>query len=270
MTSFSLGTLVAALAPAFPVLVAGPRRPGRRHRADDAAADHHDPQRSSTPDRRGRMMGTISIVISVAPAIGPTVSGLVLDQLSWRWMFWIVLPIALVSLALGARVGAQRDRAAPTSPIDVVSVVLSALAFGGLIYGLSSIGESATRPHARARLGPARRRRRSRWSRSSPASSSSATGRCSTCVPSARRAFSIAVRPGRGQHDGAVRHPDPAADLPAERARPLHARHRPPAAARRSDHGPARPARRSARSTASARARSSLPGPRSPASPCGA
>jgi DHA2 family lincomycin resistance protein-like MFS transporter len=141
MTSFSLGTLIAALAPVFPMLVAG-----RVVQAVGTALMM--PLLITTilnvvdEDRRGQMMGTISIVISVAPAIGPTVSGLVLDQLSWRWMFWIVLPIALVSLALGARwvrnVTEPRD-----VPVDVVSVVLSALAFGGLIYGLSSIGESA-------------------------------------------------------------------------------------------------------------------------------
>lgn len=142
MSSFSLGTLVAATAPVFPLLVTG-----RVVQAVGTAlmmpllittilnvVDEH---------RRGQMMGTISIVISVAPAIGPTVSGLVLDQLSWRWMFWIVLPIALLSLALGSawvrNVTEPRD-----VPVDVLSVVLSALAFGGLIYGLSSLGESAS------------------------------------------------------------------------------------------------------------------------------
>ncbi|SEC23902.1 MFS transporter, DHA2 family, lincomycin resistance protein [Nocardioides exalbidus] len=142
MSSFSIGTLVAALAPVFPMLVAG-----RVVQAIGTALMM--PLLITTilnvvdEDRRGQMMGTISIVISVAPAIGPTVSGLVLDQLSWRWMFWIVLPIALLSLALGAawvrNVTEPRD-----VPVDVVSVVLSALAFGGLIYGLSSIGESAS------------------------------------------------------------------------------------------------------------------------------
>ena len=142
MSSFSLGTLVAATAPVFPLLVTG-----RVVQAVGTAlmmpllittilnvVDEH---------RRGQMMGTISIVISVAPAIGPTVSGLVLDQLSWRWMFWIVLPIALVSLALGA--AWVRNVTEPRNvPVDAGSVVLSALAFGGLIYGLSSIGESAS------------------------------------------------------------------------------------------------------------------------------
>ena len=51
--------------------------------------------------RRGATMGTITIVIAVAPAIGPTLSGVILTALGWRWMFWIVLPIALIALTAG-------------------------------------------------------------------------------------------------------------------------------------------------------------------------
>jgi DHA2 family lincomycin resistance protein-like MFS transporter len=78
----------------------------------------------------------------MAPAIGPTISGLILSALDWRWMFWIVLPIALVALAAGAtllRVPFETRRV----PVDAVSVVLSAVGFAGLVYGLSSIGEAA-------------------------------------------------------------------------------------------------------------------------------
>ncbi|WP_244963047.1 MDR family MFS transporter [Nocardioides dongkuii] len=142
MISFTAGTLLAALAPTFGVLVAA-----RVVQAVGTALMM--PLLITTiltivpAERRGRMMGTISIVISVAPAIGPTISGLVLAELDWRWMFWLVLPIALVSLGLGSawvrNVTEPRD-----VPIDVLSVILSALAFGGLIYGLSSIGESAS------------------------------------------------------------------------------------------------------------------------------
>jgi len=94
-------------------------------------------------ERRGVVMGNVSIAISVAPAIGPTVSGLILQFLSWRFMFAIVLPIALAALVLGSRLlgkvsepGRQR--------LDVVSVLLSVPAFGGLVYGLSRLGESAS------------------------------------------------------------------------------------------------------------------------------
>src|SRR5690606_37715249 len=86
-------------------------------------------------------MGNVSIVISVAPAIGPTVSGLILNALSWRWMFWLVLPIALVMLFIGFR-KVENVTEPERVPLDITSVILSAFGFGGLIYGLSRIGES--------------------------------------------------------------------------------------------------------------------------------
>ncbi|MFT2752949.1 DHA2 family efflux MFS transporter permease subunit [Clavibacter sp. Sh2088] len=141
MTLFSLGTLVAAIAPGFGVLLLG-----RIVQASGTAIMM--PLLFTTvlnlvpAARRGRLMGVISIVIAVAPAIGPTVSGLILSSLSWRWMFWIVLPIALVALTLG--LWKITNLTTPRKlPFDILSVVLSTLAFGGLIFGLSSLGESA-------------------------------------------------------------------------------------------------------------------------------
>jgi DHA2 family lincomycin resistance protein-like MFS transporter len=89
------------------------------------------------------MMGTISIVIAVAPAIGPTLSGFILGSLDWRWMFWIVLPIALVALTAGLTWLRVDDERQEPTPIDAISVPLSAIAFAGLVFGLSLLGESA-------------------------------------------------------------------------------------------------------------------------------
>jgi DHA2 family lincomycin resistance protein-like MFS transporter len=142
MTLFSLGTLISALAPGFGMLVAG-----RVVQASGTAIMM--PLLMTTvmtlvpAASRGRTMGNISIVISVAPAIGPTISGAILSVLDWRWMFWLVLPIALAALALGA-VKMQNVTTPRRSSIDVLSVVLSALAFGGIIYGLSQLGEAST------------------------------------------------------------------------------------------------------------------------------
>ncbi|MCM0622404.1 MDR family MFS transporter [Nocardioides bruguierae] len=141
MTAFSVGTAVSAVAPVFGVLVLG-----RVIQASGTAVMM--PLLITTvmtivePERRGRMMGTISIVISVAPAIGPTISGIILQSLSWRWMFLFVLPIALVALAAGARW--VRNVTEPRAiPLDVLSVVLSAIGFAGLVYGLAGFGEAA-------------------------------------------------------------------------------------------------------------------------------
>lgn len=140
MGLFSLGTAVCALAPGFAVLLAG-----RVVQATGTAVML--PLLMTTvmtvtpPASRGRTMGNISVVISVAPAIGPTISGLILSVLQWRWMFGLVLPIALGALALGAarlpNIGETRY-----ARVDGGSVVLSALAFGGLVYGLSTLGSA--------------------------------------------------------------------------------------------------------------------------------
>ncbi|MDR6172396.1 MDR family MFS transporter [Curtobacterium sp. SORGH_AS_0776] len=142
MSLFSAGTLIALLAPGFSMLLLG-----RIVQASGTAIMM--PLLMTTvltliePAHRGRVMGNISIVISVAPAIGPTISGLILNAFSWRWLFGFVLPIALAALILGM-VKVRNVSTPRKAPLDVLSVVLSAFAFGGIVYGLSSIGEAGT------------------------------------------------------------------------------------------------------------------------------
>lgn len=138
---FAAGTLLAALAPVFGVLLVA--------RVVQAAGTALVlPLLMTTvltlvpAAGRGRVMGMVSVVISVAPAVGPTFSGLILSELSWRWLFLSVLPIALLTIAAGVRLVRNAGEPKPAR-FDLPSVLLSAVAFGGLIYGLSSIGEAA-------------------------------------------------------------------------------------------------------------------------------
>jgi DHA2 family lincomycin resistance protein-like MFS transporter len=141
MSIFSVGTLICAVSPGLELLVFG-----RVVQATGTAIMM--PLLMTTvmtlvpAESRGKTMGNISIVMSVAPAIGPTIGGFILTHLDWRWMFILVLPIALGALALGAAL--MKNVSNPrNTPLDVASVVLSALAFGGIVYGLSSFGEAA-------------------------------------------------------------------------------------------------------------------------------
>src|ERR1041384_1182891 len=140
MSIFTTGTLICAVSPGLELLVFG-----RVIQAVGTAIMM--PLLMTTvmtlvpPEGRGKTMGNISIVMSVAPAIGPTIGGFILAHFEWRWMFILVLPIAVGALALGAR-KMQNVTTPRYAPLDVLSVILSALAFGGLIYGLSSFGES--------------------------------------------------------------------------------------------------------------------------------
>ncbi|MFP7366220.1 MDR family MFS transporter [Corynebacterium callunae] len=139
---FTVGTVVAAVAPAFAWILLG--------RVIQAIGTAIVLPLLMTvtlslvePERRGMMMGVNSIVMSVAPAVGPTLSGLILNSLTWHWLFWLMVPIALICLVAGFFLIV--DIAEPRKiGFDVLSVVLSALAFGGLIYGLSTIGQLAT------------------------------------------------------------------------------------------------------------------------------
>lgn len=138
MIAFSVGTLVCLVAPGFPVLLAG-----RVIQAGGTGIMM--PLLMTTimnvvpPRSRGRMMGRVGMVISLAPAIGPTLAGAVLEAFNWRVLFAIILPIAIVSLAMGAKwmtnLGETRE-----VPLDVLSIPLAALGFGGVVFGLSQFG----------------------------------------------------------------------------------------------------------------------------------
>ena len=91
------------------------------------------------PERRGATMGLIGVVISVAPALGPTVSGVILSALSGHWLFWTVLPSVVLCLVIGIKF-MRNVSEQHALPLDIISVPLSALGFGGLVYGLSEIG----------------------------------------------------------------------------------------------------------------------------------
>ncbi|TSD68290.1 MDR family MFS transporter [Aeromicrobium piscarium] len=141
MGLFTVGTVVAFFAPGFAVLLMA-----RVIQASGTAIMM--PLLMTTiltivpVERRGVMMGNITIVISVAPALGPTVSGVILDHFGWRWIFGLVAPIAVLALVLGARyvveVGERSDKR-----VDLLSIPLAIVGFGGVVYGLSALGKSS-------------------------------------------------------------------------------------------------------------------------------
>ncbi|MFD1934856.1 MULTISPECIES: MDR family MFS transporter [Nonomuraea] len=135
MGLFLIGTALAGAAPSFEVLLGA-----RIIQASGTAVMM--PLLMTTlmqvvPESdRGKVMGNVTLAISVAPAMGPTVSGLILQLGSWRLLFAVVLPIAGLITWRGLKqlknVGEPRF-----STIDWLSVVTAAAGFGGLVYGLS-------------------------------------------------------------------------------------------------------------------------------------
>ena len=91
------------------------------------------------PNERGAAMGTVGIVIGLAPAIGPTLSGWVVDNLSWRYLFSLIAPIAFIVIVLAfffmKDVVPLKD-----DKLDYWSVITSTVGFGSLLYGFSEAG----------------------------------------------------------------------------------------------------------------------------------
>lgn len=142
LTLFIVGTAIAAAAPGFGILLTG--------RIIQAAGTAvflpllmTTAMRLVPESRRGSIMALVTAVPALAPALGPGVSGLVLSFLPWRWLFILVLPIAVIALVLGA-VKLKNITTPEPATLDVLSLMLSAIGFGALIFGLSSIGESAS------------------------------------------------------------------------------------------------------------------------------
>lgn len=89
--------------------------------------------------RRGFAMGIAGLVISFAPALGPALSGWMIEFLPWRSVFYVIIPIAIIDLL--AAFFFMRNIITLTYPkVDVASIILSTLGFGGLLYGFSSAG----------------------------------------------------------------------------------------------------------------------------------
>lgn len=139
MTLFTVGAVVAATAPGFGMLLLG-------RIIQACGTGVISPLFMTTimtlvpPHHRGRVMGNVTIVMSVAPAVGPLIGGLIVSVLDWRWMFWMVLPFAVAALITGTFKLVNVTETEKVS-LDGPSVVLSAFAFGGLVYGFSGLGE---------------------------------------------------------------------------------------------------------------------------------
>ncbi|ARU60366.1 MFS transporter [Tumebacillus avium] len=92
------------------------------------------------PEKRGEAMGFVGLVIMFAPATGPTVAGILIEYLSWQYIFWLSLPFLVIGLLVGLKY--LENVTEVTKPrIDLLSVILSTIGFGGVVFGFSKAGE---------------------------------------------------------------------------------------------------------------------------------
>ncbi|QAY66928.1 MDR family MFS transporter [Paenibacillus protaetiae] len=87
----------------------------------------------------GRLISIISIPALLGPILGPVIGGLLMDNMSWRWIFYVNIPIMLIALWLSWK-HIPKDETAKSKPkLDAIGLLLLSPAFAGLIYGISKI-----------------------------------------------------------------------------------------------------------------------------------
>jgi EmrB/QacA subfamily drug resistance transporter len=138
MILFSIGSIVCSAAPNFSVILIG-----RIIQACGAGVIM--PLMMTVilliypPEVRGKAMGTMAIAIFFAPAVGPTLSGWIIEHWNWRILFYVALPIAIVDIilafALLPNITEYRKR-----NLDVWGFITSTIGFGLLLYGFSEAG----------------------------------------------------------------------------------------------------------------------------------
>lgn len=139
MALFTIGTIVAGFAHNFPLLLTG-----RMTQASGSAIMMPllmNVMLTSFPvEKRGMAMGIFGLVLMFAPAIGPTLSGWIIEHYDWRMLFHFITPIAIVVVLIGFFL--LKDKKGKVDiKLDYLSVILSSLGFGGLLYGFSSAGK---------------------------------------------------------------------------------------------------------------------------------
>ncbi|WP_029144236.1 MDR family MFS transporter [Microbacterium luticocti] len=86
----------------------------------------------------GRLMATVSLPAALGPILGPTIGGLILNLLDWRWIFWVNVPFCLVGLLLAWRlIPADPPRGRPV--LDWLGLVLVSPGLVGVLFGLSNV-----------------------------------------------------------------------------------------------------------------------------------
>lgn len=137
---FVIATAGCALAPAFGVLIA--MRVLQGLGASAMIVTTQALNRAMFPRAElGRSIAINAVFVATGTAAGPTVGGLILALGSWHEIFWVNVPLGIVSLALGVRYLPRV--AASGAQLDAASALLAALGFGGLIYGIDGIARKA-------------------------------------------------------------------------------------------------------------------------------
>ena len=140
MIVFSIGTLICGLAPSFTLLLTG-------RVVQAIGAGIVMPLLISVVfrlfpmEKRGAAMGIVGVAIMFAPAVGPTLSGLLITTLSWRFIFFAILPFSFSALIAAFFVLKNVSEPRPAK-LDIIGVITSTFGFGGILYGFGIAGKA--------------------------------------------------------------------------------------------------------------------------------
>lgn len=103
------------------------------------------------PQRMGRVMSVVGVPMLLGPVLGPVLGGLLIDNLSWRSIFYVNLPVGIVGLVLAHRMlprGRAEGRAFEAGhavpPLDRLGLVLLSPGVAAIVFALSEVGQHRT------------------------------------------------------------------------------------------------------------------------------
>jgi len=103
------------------------------------------------PERMGRVMSVVGVPMLLGPVVGPVLGGLLIDDLSWRWIFYVNVPVGALGLFLAWRLmpsvraqGRAAEAGHERPPLDVPGLFLLPPGIAAVVFGLSEVGTHRT------------------------------------------------------------------------------------------------------------------------------
>ncbi|MBM7644199.1 EmrB/QacA subfamily drug resistance transporter [Scopulibacillus daqui] len=141
MLFFAIGTLICAITPTFSIMLVG-------RVVQAMGAGIIMPLMTNVfltifpPEKRGAAMGMMGVAMIFAPAVGPTLSGWIVEHWTWRLLYWVVLPFAILDIIL-ALVFLKNVFELKNPKLDIWGVIFSTIGFAGILYAFSEAGNDS-------------------------------------------------------------------------------------------------------------------------------